>query len=939
MLRRVSEAAVEYADLNVDINNRIRLVTEGEERLAETREQLLDITRRTRGDLQDVAILYSRLSLALQGTEIAGRDIPRIIEIISKQSRIGGASATELRGGLIQLSQGFASGRLQGDELRSVFENLQGVTYGLTDGFRRLAEAGEIDFRVRGVGDLRRLAEQGLLTPEILARGFLASEEFAEERFAERAIGIVESFGLVRTELLNLNRVIEDSTGIYSGFAAAVRGFADDLRETAAGLDAFRLGRTGQPAPEAFGFRREDTGIDPEQLSLVIGNREVYEGRSLQQRQQIAEYLRGLELYYRDVRAGRAAPPEATPVPDRFAGITDILAGSTEAIRAAVEGGVQADNAAIQRLVQIQEQQESVAASQVQAIREQLQRVPQVTGEDGEVVGLLGTQIGILERLAGQLSGGEGGPDTRFYGAPNQAQRELFELRQAIHSEVPEIYRGALDPLVDSFEETIRFSDRAADHMDNFNLELQQFLNTPLGRFLDVRQQADRSAADRQAAERELNQREFADLLSSFEQGRERISRVEGVVFLLSEDDRRLLERLDATLTEASERNAQFLSLERLFENLPSQQQDEFREDFDRRRAANDQQLAQATSRVSTQFDRLYDRLLRQNELAASAVDTRFDQDEQAAGLRRQLEFLLHDFSRDTARVDQERLLRLAPEDRQAFADIPRLIRDALAQDAEFSALEARFRELPREEQLLAQPLLDQRRQANLANLERIVPLVTDAFEGFLDALRRDRDAIAEANRERIGRLRQTEDEKRAYEIRIAAEADARRLADRKRAEQELESAQQRRIQRLSSAFSNFFSQVFTQIDDLSDAFRALLQSISATFINEAITSVFASFGGARQSGGPVYPQNSYLIGERGPELFVPDTAGTILPNSSFGPSFAPTFQVTVTGGNAEDNRRMLMDEFLPFVREVVRQDWLDSAHRLGSPEYRVGGG
>jgi len=142
----------------------------------------------------------------------------------------------------------------------------------------------------------------------------------------------------------------------------------------------------------------------------------------------------------------------------------------------------------------------------------------------------------------------------------------------------------------------------------------------------------------------------------------------------------------------------------------------------------------------------------------------------------------------------------------------------------------------------------------------------------------------------------------------------------------------------LSSAFSNFFSQVFTGIDDLSDAFSALLQSISATFINEAVTSVFAAFGGGRHAGGPVYPNNSYLVGERGPELFVPDTAGTILPNSAFGPSFAPTFQVTVTGGNAEDNRRMLMDEFLPFVREVVRQDWIESAHRLGSPEYRAGG-
>jgi len=39
--------------------------------------------------------------------------------------------------------------------------------------------------------------------------------------------------------------------------------------------------------------------------------------------------------------------------------------------------------------------------------------------------------------------------------------------------------------------------------------------------------------------------------------------------------------------------------------------------------------------------------------------------------------------------------------------------------------------------------------------------------------------------------------------------------------------------------------------------------------------------GGARQHGGKVYPGLAYLVGERGPEPFIPDQAGTILPNMS----------------------------------------------------------
>jgi hypothetical protein len=41
--------------------------------------------------------------------------------------------------------------------------------------------------------------------------------------------------------------------------------------------------------------------------------------------------------------------------------------------------------------------------------------------------------------------------------------------------------------------------------------------------------------------------------------------------------------------------------------------------------------------------------------------------------------------------------------------------------------------------------------------------------------------------------------------------------------------------------------------------------------------------GGARASGGPVAAGTSYLVGEQGPEIFTPDTSGTIIPNGAGG--------------------------------------------------------
>jgi TP901 family phage tail tape measure protein len=62
-----------------------------------------------------------------------------------------------------------------------------------------------------------------------------------------------------------------------------------------------------------------------------------------------------------------------------------------------------------------------------------------------------------------------------------------------------------------------------------------------------------------------------------------------------------------------------------------------------------------------------------------------------------------------------------------------------------------------------------------------------------------------------------------------------------------------------------------------------------------------AAIDGERAMGGPVRRGGSYLVGERGPELFSPSQSGQILSNSqtSSALSMAPTINITVTESNA----------------------------------------
>lgn len=95
--------------------------------------------------------------------------------------------------------------------------------------------------------------------------------------------------------------------------------------------------------------------------------------------------------------------------------------------------------------------------------------------------------------------------------------------------------------------------------------------------------------------------------------------------------------------------------------------------------------------------------------------------------------------------------------------------------------------------------------------------------------------------------------------------------------------------------------------NNLREVIRGLAQDLLRLIFRQQITeplakaigtsSFFASiFGGGRASGGPVGAGTAYVVGEKGPELFVPNASGSIIPNqrlSSGGGMGGPTINVS----------------------------------------------
>lgn len=105
----------------------------------------------------------------------------------------------------------------------------------------------------------------------------------------------------------------------------------------------------------------------------------------------------------------------------------------------------------------------------------------------------------------------------------------------------------------------------------------------------------------------------------------------------------------------------------------------------------------------------------------------------------------------------------------------------------------------------------------------------------------------------------------------------------------------------------DLFANLVDVVNRAFNAIKAIVNFIKNNPVTQAIGgAIDFAFGGGRATGGPVSAGTSYVVGERGPELFVPNTAGKIIPNGTGGGN---TINLTVNGAiDAEGTARTIVD-------------------------------
>ena len=195
------------------------------------------------------------------------------------------------------------------------------------------------------------------------------------------------------------------------------------------------------------------------------------------------------------------------------------------------------------------------------------------------------------------------------------------------------------------------------------------------------------------------------------------------------------------------------------------------------------------------------------------------------------------------------------------------------------------------ERQIQIADLLENKNNLSQAQLERELEATLNLHEQE-DATR----AIIEANEIRAKKQKE-EDDRKAEALR-QQQAEADRL--------------QKIYDQIGQTISTGIVDTLMEAKSASEALGGVLNNVARqmmqlgvnTLLKSTNLGIFANLGGLFANGGRPPVGRPSIVGERGPELFVPDRAGTILPNGvGMGSNISVNVNVDASGSSVEGNQ------------------------------------
>lgn len=178
------------SDNATSMTNTLKQVTKSEEDLVKLQKELLDVANRSRVPVDSLTksfVRFDKVNTAIWGNQ---KQTTQMLENLSKWLSLSGATAEETWSAMLQLSQAFWSGKLAGDEFRSVSENFPML----------------LDILAKSMsvprGELKELAKDWKITSQVLKTALLWATNQINTAFEKSSVSVSSAMQILKNNAL-----------------------------------------------------------------------------------------------------------------------------------------------------------------------------------------------------------------------------------------------------------------------------------------------------------------------------------------------------------------------------------------------------------------------------------------------------------------------------------------------------------------------------------------------------------------------------------------------------------------------------------------------------------------------------------------------------------------------------------------------------------------
>ena len=238
-------ATLQFVNTIQELDNRLRLVTNTTGELNATYNKLFQVSQNTRQGLDGTINLYSKLAMSADALGLNTDQLTKITENFNKTLLVSGTSTQGANAALYQFAQAMQSGRLQGDELRTLLETTPKFmdvlrnTTGLT------------------TAELRKLATDGFLSSSIVAQALIDATDDLNSSMDKMPITVSQATTQLKNSMQSTVRSFLDATNGSETLTGAIAFLNDNVVTVTVALGTFAaamaIGAVIQAASFAMG--------------------------------------------------------------------------------------------------------------------------------------------------------------------------------------------------------------------------------------------------------------------------------------------------------------------------------------------------------------------------------------------------------------------------------------------------------------------------------------------------------------------------------------------------------------------------------------------------------------------------------------------------------------------------------------------------------------